>query len=162
VIYVLELPEQGQPRAWFAYDDEDFSRKVAAQDALQPWEIYDKLTARELLEDLGHAAIDAPARQAFPAICALGDEHGWDTPLYRADHLLGRGVFRPEPVTERDALAAALAARSGVTSYIYWSDRDAIGAFEGADPRIAPQGMWWARRALYEQLVAIEVLADDN
>ena len=62
MIYVLELPEQGQPRAWFAYDDEDFSRKVAAQDALQPWEIYDKLTARELLQDLGHAAIDAPAR----------------------------------------------------------------------------------------------------
>jgi hypothetical protein len=161
VIYVVELPEKGEPSAWFAYDDEDFSRKVAARDPLQPWEIYDELTARGLLEDLGHAAVDAAARQAFPAVCALGDEHGWDTPLYRADHLLGRGVFATEPVKERDALSAALAARSGL-SCIYWSDRDAIGAFEGADPRIAGKEFWWARRALYEQLVGLEVLADDN
>jgi len=162
VIYVVELPEQGQPRAWFAYDDEDFARKVAASDPLQAWEIYDELTARGLLEDLGHPTLDAKAREAFPAICALGDVYGWDTPLYRADHLLGRGVFHAEPVTERDALSAALSARSGVTSYVYWTDRDAIGAFEGADPRIAGKEHWWARRALYEQLVAIEVLADDN
>lgn len=162
MIYVVELPEQGQPRAWFAYDDEDFARKVAASDPLQAWEIYDELTARGLLEDLGHPTLDANAREAFPAICALGDEHGWDTPLYRADHLLGRGVFHSEPVTERDALSAALSARSGVTSCIYWTDRDAIGAFEGADPRIAGKALWWARRALYEQLVELEVLADDN
>ncbi|CAN5206362.1 hypothetical protein BH10PSE16_BH10PSE16_22070 [soil metagenome] len=162
MIYVVELPEQGQPRAWFAYDDEDFSRKVAASDPLQAWEIHDEVTARGLLEDLGHPVIDAQAREHFPAICALGDEHGWDTPLYRADHLLGRGVFRTEPVAERDALTAALVARSGVTSCIYWSDRDAIGAFEGADPRIAGKALWWARRALYEQLVELEVLADDN
>jgi hypothetical protein len=57
---------------------------------------------------------------------------------------------------------AALAARSGITSYVYWNDRDAIGAFEGADRRIAGQALWWARRALYEQLVGLEVLADDN
>ena len=162
MIYVVELPEQGQPRAWFAYDDEDFSRKVAASDPLQAWEIHDELTARGLLEDLGHPVIDDQARERFPAICALGGEHGWDTLLYRADHLLGRGVFRTEPVAERDALTAALAARSGVTSCIYWSDRDAIGAFEGADPRIAGKALWWARRALYEQLVELEVLADDN
>lgn len=30
MIYVVELPDQGDPRAWFAYDDEDFARKVAA------------------------------------------------------------------------------------------------------------------------------------
>ncbi len=162
MIYVLELPEQGDPRAWFAYDDEDFSRKVAATDPLQPWEIYDDRTARELLEDLDCPAIDSAARARFPALCTLGDTHGWDTPLYRADHLLGRGEFHTEPVTERDALSAALSARTDATRYVYWSDRDAIGAFEGADPRIAGKDHWWARRALYEQLVAIEVLADDN
>ena len=42
MIYVVELPEEGKPRAWFAYDDEDFSRKVAASDPLQPWEIHDE------------------------------------------------------------------------------------------------------------------------
>lgn len=161
MIYVVELPGQGQPRAWFAYDDEDFARKVAATDALQPWEIHDEVTARGLLEDLGQPAVDAQARERFPAVCALGDEHGWDTLLYRADHLLGRGVFRTEPVTERDALTAALAARDG-RRCVYWNDRDAIGAFEGADPRIAGKALWWARRALYEQLVELEVLADDN
>ncbi|MEO5660222.1 MAG: hypothetical protein ABIQ90_10565 [Polaromonas sp.] len=161
MIYVVEIPDQGDPRAWFAYDDEDFARKVAASDPLQAWEIHDELTARGLLEDLGHPAVDAAARARFPSICALGDEHGWDTLLYRADHLLGRGVYRTQPVAQRDALAAALAAR-GTPSCIYWNDRDAIGAFEGADPRIAGKTLWWARRALYEQLVELEVLADDN
>ncbi len=37
MIYVLEVPAGGDPRAWFAYDDDDFSRKVAATDALQAW-----------------------------------------------------------------------------------------------------------------------------
>ncbi|MFZ3117633.1 MAG: hypothetical protein WA159_04865, partial [Variovorax sp.] len=80
---------------------------------------------------------------------------------YRADHLLGRGVLRAEPVAERDALSAALAARGGFCC-VYWNDRDAISAFEGADPRLAGKERWWARRALYEQLVELEVLADDN
>ncbi len=169
MIHVVELPLQGDPRAWFAYDDDDFARKVAATDPLQAWEIHDTLTARELLasaSDLADGAgaeapTDAATRERFPAICALGDAHGWDTPLYRADHLLGRGVLQVEPVAERDALSAALAARGGL-SCVYWNDRDAIGAFEGADPRLAGEARWWARRALYEQLVELEVLADDN
>ena len=41
-----------------------------------------------------------------------------------------------EPVSEAAALEAALAARGGLTC-VYRGDRDAIGAFEGADPRIA-------------------------
>ena len=161
MIYVLEVPARGEPRAWFAYDDEDFSRKVAATDTLQPWEIYDQVSARHLMEALAEAQVDDGARARYPAICAMGDEHGWDTPLHRADHLLGRGVLRVEPVPLREALAAALAARDGLNC-IYWNDRDAIGAFEGADPRIAGKSLWRARRALYEQLVALEVLADDN
>lgn len=160
MIYVLEVPAQGLPKAWFAYDDEDFSRKVAASDPLQPWEIYDEVTPRSLLEALGHEATSAQARAHYPALCALGDEHGFDTPLYRADYLLGRGVLRAEPVSARAALAAALSARGAV--FVYWDERAAIGAFEGADPRIAGPAHWHARRALYEQLVALEVLADDN
>lgn len=161
MIYVVELPEGGDPRAWFAYDDADLARKVAASDPLQEWEIHDQLSARELLDDAGFAAADAGARAALPAICALGDAHGWDAPLYRADHLLGRGVLSTEPVAPRDALAAALAARGGHCC-IYWNDTEAVAAFEGRDARIAGQAHWWARRALYEQLVELEVLADDN
>jgi hypothetical protein len=162
VIYVVEIPEPGDPLAWFAYDDDDFERKVIASDALQAWEIHDEVTARDLLDDVGHAAVDTQAREAFPAICALGDAHGWDTLLYRADHLLGRGVLRTEPVSRRQALSAALAARGGGERCIYWSDVDALRAFEGADPRLCSPARWRARRALHEQLVALDVLADDN
>ncbi len=62
MIYVVELPEQGDPRAWFAYDDEDFARKVAASDPLEAWEIHDELTARDLLEANGAAPDDPAAR----------------------------------------------------------------------------------------------------
>ncbi len=44
---------------------------------------------------------------------------------------------------------------------VYWDDSEALAAFEGGDPRIAGASGWWARRALYHQLVALEVLADD-
>jgi hypothetical protein len=84
MIYVVELPGQGNPRAWFAYDKEDLSRKMVT-----------------------------------------------------------------------------LATHGGV-SCIYWNESEAVGAFEGGDPRIAGKALWRARRALYEQLVALEVLADDN
>ena len=161
MIYVLEIPELSRPKAWFAYDDEDFSRKVVSTDTLAAWEIHDEVTALELLESVGESPEAPAARERFPAICALADEHGWNTPLYRADHLLGRGVLRAEPVTERAALDAALRVRPG-QHYIYWSDREAISAFEGADVRIAGPAHWHARRALYEQLLALEVLADDN
>ncbi|WP_454720228.1 MULTISPECIES: hypothetical protein [Cupriavidus] len=159
MIYVVELPAGGAPLAWFAYDDEDFARKVAASDPLSRPEIHDETTPRALLALLGHQPGE-PARAQYPAISALGAEHGWDTPLYRADHLLGRGVFRREPVSQREALAAALAARG--SACIYWNERDAIGAFEGADPRLAGAPNWRARRALHEQLVALDGLADDN
>ena len=160
MIHVLELPDQGDAHAWFAYDDEDFLRKVAASDDLHEREIFDAVSTRELLDDLGHSGSDVDARARFPALCALGDAHGWDTTLYRADHLLGRGVFRTELVSQRDALAAALAARNGL-SCIYWNDTEAVAAFEGGDPRIAGQALWRTRRSLYDQLVALEVLADD-
>ncbi|WP_454873732.1 hypothetical protein [Paraburkholderia xenovorans] len=160
MIYVVEQSDSAPPRAWFAYDDDDFARKVAASDPLSAAEIYDEVTPRELLALVDHLP-DASGRAAYPSICAVGDEHGLDTLLYRADYLLGRGVCRREPVSERDAQAAALAARGG-RCLIYWSDRDAIGAFEGADSRLTGESNWPARRALYGQLVALEVLADDN
>jgi hypothetical protein len=83
VIFVVELPEQGTPRAWFSFDADDLARK--------------------LLE------------------------------------LQGDGVER----------------------IVYWNEAAAVAAFEGGDPLIAGKKAWSARRALYAQLVALEVLADD-
>ena len=52
MIYILERPvgTSTEPRAWFAYDEADLARKVAATDTLQPWEIYDRQSVREWLE----------------------------------------------------------------------------------------------------------------
>jgi len=83
MIFVLELAEQGDPRAWFCYDAEDLAHKLRAL---------------------------------------------------------------PQDDVER---------------IVYWNEAEAVAAFEGGDPLIADKAGWKARRALYEQLVALEVLADD-
>ena len=83
MIYVVELPPQGEPRAWFAFDADDLERKCVT------------LTTKV------------------------------------------------------------------VKSCVYWNESQAVDAVEGNDPRIAGEKHWRARRALYEQLVALEVLADD-
>lgn len=165
MIHVLEMPEHGEPSAWFAYNYDDFAIKVAADDPLREHEIFDVFTARDLLESVGHTHLTSEARAAFPAITALGDAHGWDTVLYRADHLLGRGVFSDKPVVPREAQVAALRARATLDHplqyRIYWTDADAMGAYEGADPLLNSPAHWKARHLLREQLLALELLADD-
>jgi hypothetical protein len=118
------------------------------------------VTPRALLDALGHETVDDAARAAFPSVCALGEQYGWDTTLYRADHLLGRGVLSPEPVEERAALLAALAARPG-ESRVYWSDQEAVLATEGADAWLSAPERWRARHALHQQLLSLDVLADN-
>jgi hypothetical protein len=159
MIYVVEIPEIAEPRAWFAFDADDFARKVEAGDPLQPWEIHDVITPRELLALMDRVPEDPAARAEFPAISALGDTHGWDTPLYRADHLIGRGIYQPQVVAETDACVAALRQRNKECC-VFWSDEQAIAATEGADALLAQREHWRARYALHEQLVALEVLAD--
>lgn len=154
MIYVVEFPEQGRPHAWFAFEQQDLLSKIYATDTRKEWEIFDVVTARELLELLGKTADTPDAREAFPAICSLGDEHGWDTPLYRADYLLGDGVFQAAAVSETDACVAALARRTPAYK-IYWSDSQATAALE-SDPVIIEN--YWAKDALRGQLVALEIL----
>lgn len=36
MIYVVEVPHQGRPHAWFAFDRDDFVRKVQATHAVEP------------------------------------------------------------------------------------------------------------------------------
>lgn len=160
MIYVIECPTAGEPLAWFAYHLNDLARKVAARDPLEPWEIHDEVTPRALLDALGHERVDDGARAAFPSVCTLGDRYGWDTTLYRADYLLGRGVLSPDPVDERAALLAALAAREGECR-VYWSDQEAVLATEGADAWLGAPERWRARHALHQQLLSLDVLADN-
>ncbi|GLS15088.1 hypothetical protein [Hydrogenophaga electricum] len=161
MIHVVSIgPAQDHATAWFAYDDADFARKVAATDPLAAWEIHDVATVAELLADQGHDTVDAAAQAACPALCALGARYGWEHPLYRADHLLGRGVLSEEPVSVRSAFEAALQARPG-THRLYGTDTEAVGAFEGADPWLCAPAHWRARHALHQQLLALDVLADN-
>lgn len=154
MIYIIEFPEQGRAHAWFAFEQQDLMRKIYAQDARAEWEIYDVVTPRELLEMHDKTPETAGVREVLPGICRLGDQHGWDTPLYRADYLLGDGVFQTEAVSEIDACAAALKHRN---CKIYWSDTQATAALENA-PLFQSKEGYWARDALREQLVALEIL----
>jgi hypothetical protein len=159
MIFVLELPGEGDPRAWFAYDGTDLLRKAAAADSLPLWQIHDCISPRELLEVAGATPQSPGLAQSHPALCTLAAQHGWDRALYRADHLLVPGTYRPEPVGEAEAAAAALRARGDCR--IYWTEAEATAAFERADDAAWQGRGWRARWALREQLVALEVLADD-
>lgn len=169
MIFVVEVPHDGHPHAWFAYEGEDLLGKIAAEDEFQPWEIFDRTSARELFDLVG-AQHDAPGvSEAFPGISRLAQEFGLDTPLFRADHLLERGCYQPEAVTVEAACEAALKRRKspleeggGLRDYrIYWSEPDAVLAIEGQDPFFAEKGNWRALHALREQLLALDVLAAD-
>ena len=159
MIFVIELPASAEPRAWFAYDATDLLTKVAAADPLPLWQIHDCISARELLELADETPAAPGIETRHPAVCALAAEHGWDRPLYRADHLLAPGTYRTEPVSEAAAAEAALRARG--EGRIYWSEAQATAAFERADDPAWQGGGWRAHRALREQLIALEVLADD-
>ena len=160
MIYVVEFPEQGKPHAWFAFEYQDFARKVYASDTRQDWEIFDVASPRELLDMFDTTPETADVRDKFPSICSLADSHGWDTPLYRADYLLGAGVFQAQAVSESAACAAALAQRMKACS-IYWSDTQATAALEN-DPMLNSREGFWGREALRGQLVALEILEGPN
>lgn len=159
MIYVVEISADGMSSAWFAYDDGDFIRKVEAGDSLKPWEIHDVSTPRELLALMERTPSDARSYEEFPAICNLGDQYGWDTLLYRADYVHGRGVYQARPVSQVRACTAALQQRHR-QCFVYWTDQQAIAAAEGSDPVLAQREHWRARFALHDQLVALEVVAD--
>lgn len=160
MIFVVEQPEDGTARAWFAYDGEDFLRKVCAGDPLPAWEVFDVLTARELLEMRELQPEDPSLADTCPAIAALGRTHGWDTPLYRADHLLGAGHLQAQPVSALDAGLAALTNRGGHWR-VYGHEEAALAAVDQPDALFDRPGGWRARWALREQLIAVEALADD-
>ena len=161
MIFVLQMHSGVEPGCWFAYDQDDLLRKIASTDDRQDFEIHDCVSARELLDMLGSTPEAHGAAEAYPAVWAMASRHGWDVPLYRADYLLEPGTYRTEPVDTADACAAALRDRGDCR--IYWTESEATAAFERADDAAwqPTAGGWRARWALREQLIALEVLADD-
>ncbi len=162
MIFVLEVPVDEHPHAWFAYDDQDLLTKVAGDDPLQPWEIHDACSPRELMALVG-VLPGSPEAQAFPGMVKLAQAYGLDTTLYRADYLLERGCYQDQPVSVRQACEAALRHRVGSTLKdlrIYWREEDAVLATEGTEPMFAAKDGWKALHALRSQLLSLDVLAE--
>lgn len=161
MIFVVEAQNEGEPKAWFAFDEEDLLRKVAAHDAKAAHEIWDCASPRELLDLFDETPEAAGVAQRYPGICALGAEVGWDTPLYRADYVQKPGLYAPDPVAVIAACRAALHARGGPWRF-YEGEARALVAADAPDAWYDAAGGWRARYALRQQLIAVEALADDN
>ena len=157
MIYVVEIPHQGRPHAWFAFDRDDFVRKVRATRAREDWVIHEALSARERLAACGTDTPDAVRRHAV--LLDLANTHGWDAPLTRADHVLGQGVLQAEPVDAFDACVAALA-HDLKTCRVHLSDEQAIAALQ-RDPLYDPDEGFYAHMALREQLIAMDAMEED-
>lgn len=160
MIYVVEAPPQGDARAWFAFDEDDLLRKVAAGDARAAHEIWDSASARELLDLFDESPDSVGVDERCPGVHALGIGFGWDTPLFRADYLQDRGLYTPEPVRLVDACRAALRARGGEWRF-YEGEQHALIAVDKPDALYDRPGGWRTRWALRQQLIAVEALADD-
>jgi len=158
MIYVVEFPHQIHACAWFAFDEQDFVRKVRAK-CTGDWTIFTAATPRQQLEAAGHTPESPDARTEHAGIFDLAEAHGWDTVLYRADYLFGEGVYQIEPISEFDACVAAIA-HDLQACRVYLSDQAATSALYG-DPLYDGREGFHAHMALREQLIALEVISDD-
>ena len=159
MIYVVEIPHEARARAWFAFDQQDFARKVRAAREPGDWTLFTASTPRQLLEATGIAEETPVARGEYPEIFELADLHGWDTVLCRADYLLGHGVYQLDPVSEFEACVGAVA-HDLRACRVYLSDEAATSALY-RDPLYDGREGFHAHMALREQLIAMEVISDD-
>jgi hypothetical protein len=159
MIYIVEFPHQGRARAWFAFDRDDFVRKVRAIRTREDWVVFEALSARERLAARGTVPDTPDAAPTHADLFELARVHGWDAPLYRADPVLGAGVLQAGPVDEFDASVAALA-RDLKACRVYLNDKDAIQALQ-RDPLLDPNEAFYAHMALREQLIAMEAMDED-
>ncbi|HUL13680.1 MAG TPA: hypothetical protein VLU73_16135 [Methylococcaceae bacterium] len=158
MIYVVEFPHQAHAYAWFAFEEQDFARKVQARHAGDRT-LFAAATPRQQLEKTGHTPDSPGARTEYAGIFDLAEEYGWDTVLYRADYLLGEGVYQAEPASEFDACVAAIA-HDLRACRVYLSDEAATAALYRDPLYDGPEG-FHAHMALREQLIALEVISDD-
>lgn len=159
MIYVLELPDQRPPRAWFAFDGADLLRKVAAATGVPAWSIWDRQTPRGLLTLFDERTDSPGVAQRLPVIVELGIASGWDTPVFRADHLPGRQGYSDRPVSLAQACEARLRVQGDCR--VWWTEEQAVLALESDNDPLWTAAGWRAQAALREQLVATEALCDD-
>jgi hypothetical protein len=161
MIFVVQVLTEGAPQCWFAFDEDDLVTKLAIALQCDAWALWDCCSARELLALFDTTPDGEGAAQRYPGLHALGIEHGWDTPLYRADALLPAGTYQPRRVTPLQACVAALQ-HAGGEWRLYRDEDIALHAADAPDPLYDRPGGWRARCALRQQLIAVEALADDH
>ena len=159
MILTVEIPHAGKPGCWFAFDEDDFIRKVKIARSDAAGIIFCVNTPRELLAAQGLVPDAAGLRDRHPEILALASEHGWDTPLYRADYLLAPGLYQVDEVSEFIAHVAVVA-QSLKTCRIYQDEEQAMDSLY-KDSIYAGKEGFYAHMALREQLIALEVMSDD-
>ena len=159
MIYVVEVPEEGKPFAWFAFEEEDLARKVQNTKNREGWTIFESATPRGLLEAKGKTPETPGAESDHGDIFELAKTHGWDTALYRADYLLGQGKYQTESVEKFEACFAAVK-HDLKTCRMYLSDEVAAAELY-RDPLFDGREGFYAHMALREQLIAMEVISDD-
>jgi hypothetical protein len=74
VIHVVEVPWEGRPLAWFAFDEDDLIGKIRVRRADAGQCIHAVASARELLATSGAAPDASP-----DWIAELAARYGWDT-----------------------------------------------------------------------------------
>lgn len=158
MLYVVEVPNEGKPKSWFAFDEADLMRKVHAAKTEPYPVVYAQTSARQQLEKL--AAASGPESEAERSqLQSLSEQVGLDTVLYRADYLLGPAIYQAEAVDELEACVSALNSNLKVCR-IYGSETAAVNALYN-DPIFDPYKEFYNHMALREQLIAMEVISDD-
>lgn len=103
MIFILELHHPAAPRVWFAHDEEDLLRKLAAQDALRDWRAHGSATLRELLETAlrarGDSRIYWDESEATAAFERTQDP-AWQGPGWRARWALREQLIATEVLAD--------------------------------------------------------------
>lgn len=150
MIHVVEIQENNHANVWFAFDEADFVCKVQATYGKEADTMIYQETTVEQLRSANTVSADV--------IQKLAAKYADKTPLYRADYLLGNGIYQAEPVSALRASLAAVA--SNVDFRIYSNDEDALEELD-RDPLFRSKEGFDARLKLRSQLVEMEVIAED-
>jgi hypothetical protein len=159
MILTVEIPHEGKPSCWFAFNEDDFIRKVKVAKGDAAGVIFSINTPRELLAAQGTVPDAAGLHDNQPGIVSLANEYGWDTPLYRADYLLAPGLYQIDEVSEFVAHVAVVA--QGLKACRIYQDEEQAMDSLYKDPLYAGKDGFYAHMALRDQLIALEVMSDD-
>lgn len=141
MIHIVEINEQHRAHVWFAFDEADLIRKVQVDRSQDKAMVTYARTTAHQLDD-----------------AALASQYGEDTPLYRADYLLGPGTYQTEPISELRACVAAIASTHEFR--IYPDDESAADAID-SDPLYRTREGFDAGIKFRAQLVEFELIAED-